>query len=250
MVQKSNKRLPFFLYLVTLFGLGIYFIRPYAEIFFPNLNPIVAAYLSIPEPLRKSLCSSYPHTQEEQDYIIRVLQNIRRGHVPNTLDQEDIDTLNDSLLITTRSGQVGKILNLDMNGDGKVTRDEIKQKYNQAGMADSLKRINLEPETKITELMNYDLNKDEVIDFDEMRHIDTTNIHPLTKGLSAYLMLAPDKKILTADELERQARKAFSVFDFNHDSSLSNEECGAFIFASVKSNKKLTEQLNTIMKTH
>ncbi len=42
------------------------------------------------------------------------------------------------------------------------------------------------------------------------------------------LDLASDKKKLTKEELEKQAREAFAIVDLNHDATLSPDECGAY----------------------
>lgn len=201
--------------------------------------PAWADSYTIPAPLRRGLCGTYSEAQAEKGYVDKLVSRLRFGRNPNALDQQDVDALNAEFLRRSGVIQVMRTLNLDLNGDGKVTKEELLANENQP-------RMGGDPANKIKELLAYDLNKDDVIDFDEMRHIDASTAKPSATEFIELLALAPDKKLLTAEELAKQAHTAFASLDKDHNGVLSHEECNEYIMSSVKSNKKLMEQLNAL----
>jgi Ca2+-binding EF-hand superfamily protein len=153
-------------------------------------------YTNIPEPLRRDICE--PFYEKEQEYVNDILKYIQHGHIPNVLDQEYIDTLN----IQRISGQVSVILQADLNNDGKVTKEEVlktvQQRVKENGGFISAKHggDKSDFEMQLDMYMRHDRNNDGVIDYDEMRRVDTGMQSDPVKRLRALLMLAPDKNYL------------------------------------------------------
>lgn len=200
-----------------------------------NTTPEVSqapVYSDIPQPLRQLLCSTRP--QKEHAYIDRILKYMKNGRNPDQLDQEDINIFRNTNLTTRRAMQVSRIISADLNADGKVSKNEVQNKFRQAHTKEFLTSNNIDPENEINDLMSFDLNKDEIIDYDEMRQVDTHFTGGGEEHLRSLLQLAPDKKLLTKEVLETKARTAFAVVDLNRDTILSGEECVPYLDALRK----------------
>lgn len=184
-------------------------------------------YLTIAWPLQRDLCDS--GIQTEQVYVGKILTYIQRGDSPNTLDKEEVDKLNAYLLVNKRSGQVSTILNSDFNWDGKVTKEEAEEGARKSEFvtvdSHTEEGRQKEFEFQVNRVMKHDLNKDGIVDYDEMRNTDNAKIPEPSRRMAALLALAPDKKLLTSEDLAKEARKAFAVVDLNHDLVLTDKEC-------------------------
>ncbi|CAI5478727.1 unnamed protein product [Closterium sp. Yama58-4] len=97
---------------------------------------------------------------------------------------------------------------LDVNGDGKISPQELRQVLDRMGWAD---------ESAMQELMaKADTNGDGLIDFEEFVHSSLN--HAAARGGGA------DGMVGEAEEDEGDLRKAFELFDHDGDGSITAEE--------------------------
>jgi Ca2+-binding EF-hand superfamily protein len=197
-----------------------------------------SAYDSLKTPLLRHISGKL--TLEK--YIDRVTQPIRQyGRDPNALDQKDIEKITAREKARMRSVQVQQILKADLNNDGKVTREEAEdwitddtKIFENAGNAKHYGTIS----EIIDHFMRRDLNKDGVIDWDEMRHISDTEYYSDQSENNKYLEIELEVLIalseshtdkITIQELEKLARESFNIIDLNHDSVISDQELAAYL---------------------
>jgi Ca2+-binding EF-hand superfamily protein len=218
----------------------------------PDAQGSYANYADIPRPLKTGLCGAMSY-QTEAQYLERLSGVLHHGHRPNALDQDDVDQYIQFSLVKKRADQVRQVLQADLDNDGKVTKEELQKTYNSPPYSNIIvnPKFSTGAEgngTLVSKLMKLDLNGDGIIDYSEMRQIDNGEIDAAAKNMKAFLELAPDKKLLTADVLEGLGHKTFATVDLNHDKVLSREECKLLYADSIRSNPDLMKMLNSLRK--
>lgn len=159
----------------------------------------------------------YTGTTAEQ-YVAALVGSLRSlDRAGDGLDQDDVKLAGERELARRRADLVGQILKSDLNGDFKVTGEEIQR----ASSGDERMRGRLVE----TLMKKYDANGDGVITLQE--------IIPVADGLSAriedqgkaLLALDPDHDgRLTAVELRTIAERYFASVDVDGDGTISAEE--------------------------
>ncbi|KMT02799.1 hypothetical protein BVRB_8g193830 [Beta vulgaris subsp. vulgaris] len=99
----------------------------------------------------------------------------------------------------------------DKNGDGSITKEELKESLNNMGILVPLKDIEEMVE-------NLDSNKDGLVDLSEFREL-----YELLKGIEEKKN-EEGKKVGDFDDEEEDLKEAFSVFDGNKDGLITVEE--------------------------
>ncbi|XP_057537614.1 calmodulin-like protein 3 isoform X2 [Amaranthus tricolor] len=101
----------------------------------------------------------------------------------------------------------------DKNGDGFITREELKESLNNMGIIVPLKDVE-------EMVQNLDSNKDGLVDVDEFREL-----YEFLKGRLEEKKCGDDKDVDNFDD-EDDLREAFSVFDDNKDGLITVKELG------------------------
>ncbi len=174
----------------------------------------------IPAPLLRTLRSS--DASYEEKYIASMLDNLRRNsRTKNSLDRQDIDNLLKKEIDSRRREHFISLVRYDLNFDGRVTRDEIKETLSQTEHYD--RRIN--------DIMKADKDGDGILTLKEMSALpEEQHAHSDSKinSLAELLALDPDHDgKLTAIELESLAHKVYRTVDENSDGTLSQDELQA-----------------------
>ncbi|CAO2841194.1 unnamed protein product [Amaranthus hypochondriacus] len=103
----------------------------------------------------------------------------------------------------------------DKNGDGFITREELKESLNDMGIIVPLKDVE-------EMVQNLDSNKDGLVDVDEFREL-----YEFLKGRTLEdKKCGDDKDVGNFDDDEDDLREAFSVFDDNKDGLITVKELG------------------------
>lgn len=183
-----------------------------------------ADYTAIPEVLRKRI---QPGMLLEH-YVNAIMQQFRSVARGKTgIDQASIDAAVAAMAGQARQQALMRFLPMDLNGDGKVTRDEVVsflsgQMYSNFNNGD----INLVLDRQVSEIMKADANGDGVIDLEEMRAAARPPAIP--DEWKQLLALSPRKDgTLTAMELIKAAEGAFAMVDTNSDGTISRDEFDA-----------------------
>ena len=168
--------------------------------------------------------------QSIEQFILQIVQPIRQYGVDKQyLTKENIIKLQETQRSVRRASQVQNIIVADINGDGKVTEAEAKEhftnkmhNYGSGSQNDGIERL-------VQNITRFDSNHDGVVDFDEMRALDTSNdarvYYNDNERLLKLMGLDPNNDgKLTVAELESISRETFSDVDKNSDGIISGEE--------------------------
>ncbi len=193
-----------------------------------ELNQSMAVFedfASIPEILRKNLQSK--STREQ--YILSVMNFLRRNGIDQVkLTVEGLREKEKEALLNTKKQQITSTLQYDENLDGEVSFEEAKTAILKKSPHLKEKRYARNFERIFQNVTKLDKNGDSVISHKEMRDLSDEWKNQITNKLSPYkqyLALDPNKDgVLTGNELEEIARKAFAVLDKNNDGIISVKE--------------------------
>lgn len=159
----------------------------------------------------------YTGTTVEQ-YLAALVGSLRSlDRSGDGLDQDDVNLAGERELARRRADLIGQVLKSDLNGDFRVTREEIQRATSgdetmQGRQAGSL-------------LKQYDSNSDGVITLQEIVHVAAGQSDVLEDRGKALLALDPDHDgRLTAVELRTIAERYFASVDVDGDGKISAEE--------------------------
>jgi Ca2+-binding EF-hand superfamily protein len=169
-----------------------------------------------------------------EQFIAAVLAPLRRYDTDqNGLDAQDIESVEDANEARLRADRVRRILVNDIDGDGRVTREEVatsaerqlKPRRGAPPRPESDKRL----EQMVATVMQADTDGDGVITFDEMRAPPkgqrSRQGHTEAGTAKSLLTLDPNKDgRLTAEELTKLASDTFQRFDKDGSGLLSADE--------------------------
>lgn len=192
-----------------------------------------------------------------EQFIATVLAPLRQYDTDlNGLDAEDIESVEDANEVRLRADRVRKVLINDVDGDGRVTREEVettvrRQSRSRRGVTPPLetdKRL----QQMVATVMQADSDGDNVITFDEMRAPPkaqrTGHRRAESSAAKTLLTLDPNKDgRLTAEELTKLANDTFERFDKDGSGLLSADELEPLI-AKLRSNMDRPRQVCELPK--
>lgn len=151
-------------------------------------------------------------------YIAQLLSPFRSQSGPDQLlTVEDVKRMRDKGFASVRSGLLGNFFNRDLDGNDKVTSDEMNDGLAIGKTNDSQTGMDTNADGTIT--------LEEALAFATAKAAAQTDTGRSAMQLSQLLALDPDRDgTLTADELETVGRAAFAVYDVDGDGTLSTQE--------------------------
>jgi Ca2+-binding EF-hand superfamily protein len=195
-----------------------------------SATPSAATYENaeqIPEVLRRSLRNGVTIEQ----YLADVERVIRMTESKTSLTQSDIDERMQRSIRERQRQQLTMFVDFDINRDGKINPEEIKQFLMQHNhLSPDSPHLTAVVDAEVAKTMKFDVNHDGVVTYEEMSTLlpeEKTNIESNSQCLQmkAYLALDPNHDgTLTIPELDDLARKAFATMDKNGDGILSQDE--------------------------
>lgn len=184
-----------------------------------------------------------------EEFIYKVLAPLRLSKSsPNILKRSDIEKMKmaekDQMKNNELLSQLSMVLEFDINGDRKVTREEfdLKSKTNDRYAA-----------KKIRKIKELDTNGDGIISFKEMTFIKPKiEKKPRRRygrsridNLESLMKLDPNKDDkITFEEVTLVATNLFKKYDINNDNILADSEKDAFV-KSLKKSEDKTNKENT-----
>ncbi len=211
-------------------------------------NKITAAAFSIlvlSSSLATFATAQTKKLEKPNAFLINLIQTTREQSVANimrqfrqyagddsVLEENETKKFNTQQMAMTRANSMRRLMQLDHNGDGKISKEELIPKTNSAFLTSStyLTRLN-------KSYGKLDTDKDGLIEILEAYKAIVDNPDVLTlsglslnrtqnNNVSKYLDLVPkgQPRKLTADALEQISRDAFAYFDINGDGVLRGEE--------------------------
>lgn len=156
-------------------------------------------------------------------YLSEVVGQLRTAdRDEDGLDADDVARLRDIQRAQARAGAVAELLRQDLNGDLKVTRDEMVRAANTRD--DTYRQRQIE-----TMFGRYDANGDGTITIAEVADVaPVETAYGSNRNLGELLALDPNKDgKLTAAELRQVATRAFNAVDRDGDGKLSQSEFAA-----------------------
>ncbi len=164
-----------------------------------------------------------------EDYLEEVMQPMRRLGSGTEINAELIKKEQDRYDLGWRQRQLSELVTFDFNLDTQVSKEEIEKGITEMKRGRAPDPADVLNETQKL-LTKRDLNKDGVITYQEMGTLDTerskqTEMQKNIDILSSYLHLDPNKDgVLTAVELENEARAFFVELDKDKNNRISEQE--------------------------
>jgi Ca2+-binding EF-hand superfamily protein len=153
-------------------------------------------------------------------YVAQVVGTLRSAdRAGDGLDRDDVTLAREQQWAQMRASAVSEVLRQDLNGDFKVTRDEM---LRAARGEEPYRTRQIE-----TQLDRYDSNGDGIITLPEAAAAAgaTTGSYGQDRALDALLALDPNKDgKITAEELRHIAERAFESVDRDGDGKISQAE--------------------------
>jgi Ca2+-binding EF-hand superfamily protein len=176
--------------------------------------------LVISIPFADGLYSGITSGMGIERYLADLVQPIRSyGSTPGILTRADIELERRKEQAAARASALSEVMRYDLDGDGVVTRAEIRQAVVRDG--------NGRPDRTVDELIDrYDANGDDRITQAEISTAadDSPRLYQVAR-LDALLTLDPSGDgRLTIDELTTIGREVFGRFDTDHDGQISPAE--------------------------
>ena len=172
--------------------------------------------------------------KSREQYLASVLAPLRRFDLnQNGLEEAELDVLDATSVAQSRAYGMKNILGFDLNWDGRVTRDEVRNAVIGMEIVSNRRSPGAELDDRVNKQVNRimaaDGNGDDIITIDEMRdyqaRVNKDDGHSRTSLARSLLALDPNKDgRLTADELIKLATETFARYDTNGDEILSHEE--------------------------
>lgn len=177
----------------------------------PNVTELIN---TLPEEMMRALS----HSQRYEEYMSHMVQMF--PHDTKTIDKDYVQIRKILQEASLRAQRVQNVLSMDMNNDGDVTRDEMKQScaINSGNHCNGINEI----------LTAFDANNDQKITYQEMRTLSKDDLRMAEhQQETLHTLLANEPSgdgVLTIDELRTQADRAFALVDTDHDRLISEDE--------------------------
>lgn len=193
-------------------------------------------YLGASGLLTQMLCQSDEWRKEDKFIGDAVLAQTRLSTIHNP---DEIASLQKKELDKKKIELVKKIFQIDYNGDGKVSLEEV-TKYEQIRQrefdklpkrSDGVKTDTDNPQARALQLMKNDTNKDGIIEYNELMKANgflSSGVMAKEAQKQALSRQYAEQKQAEKDSLTKKARTAFAAVDLNKDHMHSKEECDAY----------------------
>lgn len=173
----------------------------------------------LPQPIFEQMSAGNEFAQLEKR-VARVIQQVDRNG--DGLDKRDIEIVDEMRHASSRAQQAMRMISLDLDGDGKLTRDEVVET-----LPARPHRTEADVARDIDRIMQFDLNGDNVVTLDEALTLAPDTIERLARPSPAAAFLAYDTDKdgrLSDSELKSVLTRTFDLVDTNHDKIISTEE--------------------------
>ncbi len=208
-------------------------------------NMAVTGLLLLSSAITLNAVAQNESVEKPNGFLINLIQNTREQSVANImrrfrqyagddnfLEETESEQFDAQIVASNRATSMRRLMQLDHNGDGAVSADELKPKTNPL-----LNRPNSFASRTANNMTKLDTNKDGSIEIKEayealvanpnlLARTDRSIVDSKSRSVANYLELVPkgQPKKLSADQLEDIARVAFSYFDTNGDGVLRGAE--------------------------
>ncbi len=203
----------------------------------PSSHAQEVSRLAIPQVLSRPLRGGLTL----ENYLAQVMSPFRSLLRDRAgIDAAGLKAERDAITLRAEQEGVSRIIVFDLNGDGKVTEEEIRTGISAQlpkGSRDGASYLAM-VERQVRDVMSADTNKDGVIDISEMRAAGVrARSRSYSNGTSPedYLQLVPEGASLTPAILFERARATFEMIDVNKDTLLTRDEVNAALAAATPS---------------
>ena len=205
----------------------------------------VTSLLLMSSAITPNVVAQNESVEKPNGFLINLIQNTREQSTANImrrfrqyagddnfLEENESEQFDAQIVASNRATSMRRLMQLDHNGDGAVSAEELKPKSNPL-----LNRPNSFASRTANNMTKLDTNKDGSIEIKEAYEALVANpnllartnrsiIDSKSRSVANYLELVPkgQPRKLSADQLEDIARVAFSYFDTNGDGVLRGAE--------------------------